>query len=76
MVELARYFSDLDGNYRLDVTATTFGAGALRAGLGTERLDAAAANAVVTSAGRGGPIFDLTEEMDANEAVALLRDAV
>lgn len=76
MVELARYFSDLDGTYRLDVTATTFGAGALRAGLGTERLSAAAANTVVTSAGRGGPVFDLTEELDANEAVALLRDAV
>jgi hypothetical protein len=55
--------------------ATTFGRLVLRSGFDAPAVRRLAENPTVQHAGRRVSLFDLTEEVDAGEALARIRDA-
>lgn len=76
MVEVGRYVSNFDEPGKtIPPEATTFGRLLLRSGFDQDAVRRLAENPTVEHAGRRVPLFDLTEEVDAAEALALIREA-
>lgn len=73
MVEVQRFFSDYDKGERLPFDQTRFGRLLLEKGISRPVFDQLAANADIQAGDRVISAFDLTEEMDADEAVETLR---
>ncbi|MGH8593125.1 MAG: hypothetical protein ACREV3_04525 [Gammaproteobacteria bacterium] len=73
MVELTRFFSDPDKKSFLELTKTSFGRLLREKGASQEFIDALATNPDLEVDGHIVSAFDLTEELDAEEAAAKLR---
>jgi len=71
MVELQRFFSDLDKGSHVEYGQTSFGL-LLSKSINKEKLNHLAENPDVEFGGKKQSAFDLTEEKNADEAVALL----
>lgn len=72
MVELQRFFSDHLLDKTLQFTDTVFGAQLLAAGLSPEAIQALASNPEMTVNGQSVSAFDLTEEVNASDALQRL----
>jgi hypothetical protein len=72
MVEIQRFFTDHEGDQPLSFTDTSFGQLLASQGLSIDQITALAGNPVIGSEGTGTPAFDLTEEVDAEQAYKLL----
>lgn len=75
MVEVQRFFTDHESGRVLSFEETTFGRQMTKAGVRAETLAALAANPTLSAGGEDTPAFDLTEEVDATEAVKRLASA-
>jgi len=73
MVEVTRFFGN-DGK-NLAAQDTGFGQLLAQNGLSGDRIDALGSNIKLTSGGKSISSFDLTEEIDANESAARLKNA-
>jgi hypothetical protein len=73
MVEICRYMSNLDQKDRRDPRDTTFGQRLVEAGLGPDDIHRLGANPVVEMENKRVSVFDLTEEVDAEAAIQLVR---
>ncbi|GAB4203053.1 MAG: hypothetical protein OHK0022_26830 [Roseiflexaceae bacterium] len=73
MVELGNYFSDYTSGQRLDLAETAFGKLLLANGFGHDQLAGLAKNPQFVVDGKQVSAFDLTEETQPAEAVALLK---
>ena len=71
MVESIRYLSQFDENQKLVLEDLTVGKRFVDA-LGSEKANELLANPVVDHRGESISVFDLTEEMDANDALELI----
>ncbi|HVF06393.1 MAG TPA: hypothetical protein VNA20_16240 [Frankiaceae bacterium] len=74
MVEIARYFSGSGSEVKL--VTTTFGQLLASMNLPEESLAKLAANPTSEFGGRTAPLFDMTEEVDAFDAAAIVREFV
>jgi len=72
MVELQRFFSDLDTAKIVPYDHTAFGALLLGKGFSHQKLSALAENPDAEAGGKKQSVFDLTEEKDALEALTIL----
>lgn len=72
MVELKRFFSDNDSDHFLEYTDTLFGLQLKQAGLDTIRIEKLSANPTLEKDGQPVSAFDLTEEVNASEALKRL----
>jgi len=72
MVELQRFFTDHESGDALDWGDTLFGSQLLDAGKSREDVSALAENPILDADGASEPAFDLTEEINADQALRLL----
>jgi len=72
MVELQRFFTDHESGHMLDWTDTRFGRQLADAGKSEAEISALAENPSLTHNGEQTSAFDLTEEVNASEALDLL----
>lgn len=75
LVELKRYNTDFSTNETLDYTNFSFGK-ALKESFTAEQFEKIVNNENVMIDGKAVSIFDLTEEMDADEAIAKLKEVL
>lgn len=73
-IEVQRYFGDHDADGSLEIAATNLGS-LLIAEEGHDRANELISNRDISVDGRRGSVFDLTEELDTSEALALLKRA-
>jgi len=76
LVELKRFFSDVDNGVSLNYLDLSFGANLVAAGLTEEQVNHLATNPDVPHEGEKVSVFDLTEEKDSAESVATLKAAL
>ncbi len=72
MVELQRFFTDHETDHALDWSETLFGSQLLAAGLSSDAVCGLGGNAVLDVNGESISAFDLTEEVNASEALQRL----
>lgn len=72
MVELQRFFSDHEAGEPLNWTDTLFGRQLAEAGIGQDRIAKLADNISLDVEGQSVPAFDLTEEVNASDALKSL----
>jgi len=72
MVELKRFFTDHESAADLDLSDTLFGSQLIEAGIDTNRLQELAANITIRKGGQSESAFDLTEEVNASDALKRL----
>jgi len=73
LVELQRFFSEHDKGHLLKLTDLSFGSALVAAGMSEDQVNTAAKNPDVSHEGKTISVFDLTEEVNASEAAALLK---
>jgi len=72
MVELQRFFTDHEGGSSIDLSDTLFGSQLAEAGLDNRRIQELANNCSIEKDGQSTSSFDLTEEVNAADALQRL----